>query len=107
SFSLASCRIGGGPSLDMYEVKGKVTYQGKPVDRVTMKFTPVEPDKGRDDLCVVTNGAYSTKLIAGKYKVSFEPAPGGPPVPSPPRAPSSPPLELDATRAQEKDFDLK
>jgi hypothetical protein len=106
--ALAGC---GGPAaaprVSMYEVKGKVTVNGRPADRLTMIFTPVEPDKGRDDVCGVSKGEYANKLIAGRYKVSFEPAAGGTSIPKKYRSPASTDLELDATKEATANFDLK
>src|SRR5262245_63696109 len=106
---LPGCGGGGfvGQSQELVEVKGKVTVQGKSADRVTMTLTPVEPGKGREDVCAVINGEYTTKVIAGKYKVSFEPATGGTRVPQQYRSAATSKLELDATRDNEVSFDLK
>ncbi len=106
--ALAGC---GGPAaaprVSMYEVKGKVTVNGKPADRLTMTFTPIDPQAGREDVCAVTGGEYTNKLIAGRYKVSFEPATGGTGIPRKYRSPASTDLELDATKDTTADFDLK
>src|SRR5262245_48124448 len=106
---LPGCGGGGfvGQSQELVEVKGKVTVQGKSADRVTMTLTPVEPGKGREDVCAVTNGEYVTKVIAGKYKVSFEPNTGGTSILRQYRSAASTPFEVDATRDAEKNFDLK
>src|SRR5262249_25559858 len=105
---LSGCGGGlGGPTQEMCDVKGKVTVNGRPGDRLTMTFTPIDPAKGREDVCTVNNGDYTTKLMAGKYKVSFEPAAGGSNVPRQYRSPASTTLDIDATRDTEKSFDLK
>jgi len=93
-------------SHSMTEVNGRVSMQGQPVDRVSMYFTPVEAGQGRDDVCVVEKGEYKAKLIAGKYKISFEPARGGTSIPTKYRPGGKSGPELDATSDTSKNFDL-
>lgn len=105
--ALAGC--GGptaGPYKEMAEVKGKVTLGGKPADRLTMNFTPVDAATGREDACAVLNGEYTTKLVTGKYKVWFEAPARGPIVPTRYRSAAGTDLELDTAQGG-KDFDLK
>src|SRR5262245_10191853 len=62
---------------DFYDFTGTVTVQGKPADRVSMNLTPVDPAKGRDEVCLVSEGKYTlSHVMAGKYKVSFTSAGG-------------------------------
>src|SRR5262245_11743482 len=96
-----------GPAQTMCDVKGKVTYNGSPVDRVTMTLIPVEPGKGREDVCAVNKGEYTSKVIAGKYKVTFESASGGTRLPKQLASAANSKYELDATKDGETNFDLK
>jgi hypothetical protein len=101
---IAGC--GAGASFETAEVKGKVTIGGRPVNRVTMSFTPVE-GPGDADVCVVENGQYKNNLFAKKYKVSFEPAQGGTPIPAKYRQPNTSGLEIDVSTTKEMDFEMK
>ncbi len=107
AFALAGCGSYAGPPHVMCEVKGKVTYHGAPVDRVTMTFVPVEPGKGREDSCTVNKGAYTNKVIAGRYKITFEPAQGGTRLPRQFASAGTTRIEMDATKDGETNFDLK
>jgi hypothetical protein len=93
---------------DFYDFTGTVTVQGKPADRVSMNLTPVDPTKGREDVCLVSQGKYDLKkVMAGKYKVSFMSA-GGTPIPRQYQAPATSGFELDASnKGGEQNFDLK
>ena len=97
---------GGGESFRTAEVQGKVSIGGKPVNRVTMSFTPVEGG-GEPDVCVVENGRYKTQLFQRRFKVSFEPAQGGTPIPAKYRRAATSGLEIDVASKSEQDFDLK
>jgi hypothetical protein len=90
----------------MNEAKGKVTSNGNPVDRVTMTFVPADAKMGREDVCIVNNGEFSTKLVAGKYKVAFEPAQGGTNIPAKYRSADTSGLEIDASHTVDKSFTL-
>src|SRR5262245_18616706 len=102
---LAGCGSGG-PRPETVEIRGNATLNGKPVTRVTLSFIPVEPGKGVEDMCTVENGTYQTKIFAGKYKVTFEPARGGTNIPAKYRKPSSTPLTLEVNQSIEKDWEL-
>jgi hypothetical protein len=93
---------------DFYDFTGTVTVQGKPADRVSMNLTPVEPGKGREDVCLVSQGKYALKkVMAGKYKVSFTSA-GGTAIPRQYQLPATSGFELDASsQGGEKNFDLR
>jgi hypothetical protein len=105
-FALPGCRRAGGAGFSTVEVSGKVTLQGRPVDRVLLSFTPAEPGKGQPDVCTVEKGVYRTKLIAARYVLALEPANGGTNIPKKYRDPASSGLEFDATQTVEKDWDL-
>lgn len=100
----------GGPtaaSLTLKEIKGTVkTADDKPVDRTTMRFTPIDAAVGREDVCLVEKGQFVTKLITGKYKVSFEPLPGGTYIPQK-YSTKSTTLELNVDADKEEHFVLK
>src|SRR5436190_10437923 len=80
--ALLGCGGADGPPFQMIELKGKVALNGKPVDRVTLSFTPVEAGRGQEDLCLVENGSYQTKIVAARYKVAVQPASGGTNIPA-------------------------
>jgi hypothetical protein len=103
---VAGCSGGGGESFRTAEVQGKVSIGGRPVNRVTMTFTPVEGN-GEPDVCAVENGRYKTQLFQRRWKVSFEPAQGGTPIPAKYRRANTSGLEIDVSSTKEKDFDLK
>lgn len=107
ALALTGCNGYYGPAQTMCEVKGKVTYNGAPVDRVTMTFIPIEPGKGREDVCTVNKGEYTNKVIAGRYKITFEPAQGGTRLPGKLASAAASRLELDATKDGETNFELK
>ena len=102
---------GCGPSAasnKFYDWTGAVTGpDGKPATRLTMKFEPVDPAIGREDVCLLENGRYTSKLMAGKYKVYFAALPGGTAIPRKYTAPSSSTLEIDASKDGEVNFNLK
>jgi hypothetical protein len=105
--ALAGCVDPPAASHDLSEVTGRVTVGGKPADRVTINFTPVDPAEGRDDLCVVERGQYKTRLIAGKYRVWFEAAQGGTAIPARYKSAATSDREVDATKDGVADFELK
>jgi hypothetical protein len=94
------------PDAEMTEVTGRVTVGGRPPERLIMNLTPATPGTGREDECVVERGAYRVKLIRARYKVSFTPCPGSPPVPARYLTPAASELVLDGTRSEPADFDL-
>jgi hypothetical protein len=94
------------PTLEMTEVSGRVTINGRPVAKMIMNLTPVTPGEGREDGCVVEAGEFRHKVISARYKVSFTQAPGGPGVPTRYRTPDTSPLLLDGTRSEPVSFDL-
>ena len=51
-------------------LKGKVTFDGNPVDRGSITFMPIN-GAGPTDGCDITKGAYSLTLVPGNYKVSI------------------------------------
>lgn len=106
--SLAGCGMTN-TRLKIAELQGKVTLQGKAVDRVMLTFISVDNPKGEGELCAVEQGSYSIKILSGKYKVIVEPAPGGTSVPSLYRRFETTTLEVDATssRAIEKNLELR
>jgi hypothetical protein len=104
---LSGCSGYYGPAQAMYEVKGKVTYNGAPVDRVTMTFIPLEPGKGREDVCAVNKGEYTNKVFAGRYKLTFESGTGGTRLPKHLASAATTKYEIDATKDGETDFELK
>lgn len=91
---------------NLSEVKGNVTLAGKPVNRVTITFTPAD-GQGDTDVGLVENGEYKTQLIAKKYKVSFAPAAGGTQVPFHYRKPQTSGFELNAATEHERNWELK
>ena len=95
------------PPVEMTEVTGRVTVNGRPADRVIMNLTPLTPGEGREDDCVVENGAYRVKLIAAKYKVGFTPVAGGVVPPKRFRSATGSGLELDGTKSDRCDFDIR
>src|SRR5262249_55888885 len=102
---VAGCS-GGGQSFRFVEVQGKGLLGGRPGNRVMMTFTRVE--EGVDsNVCVVENGQYKNQVFARRYKISFEPAPGGSPIPAKYRRPNTSGLEMDVASTKEMDFDLK
>ncbi|MDB5308240.1 MAG: hypothetical protein JWO38_2442 [Gemmataceae bacterium] len=98
---------GSRPAVDMPEVTGRVTLNGRPVDKLIMNLTPFTPGEGREDECLVQNGEYRVRLIAARYKVSFTPGPGGPSVPKQCQTAETSNLELDGTKSDLRDFDLR
>lgn len=97
------------PAVEMYEVSGRVTVNGRPAEKLIMNLTPLTPGEGREDDCVVQHGEYRVKLIAGRYKVAFTPTAGGPAVPTRYRSVGTSGLTLDGTKAESEpvNFDLK
>ncbi len=84
--------VGCGRGLDRCAVDGSVTFDGQPVDRGTIEFSPTAADQPSASGAVVQDGEYSiprrTGLAPGKYRVriySPTPAPArqGPDVPPP------------------------
>jgi hypothetical protein len=75
---IASC----GESSDFglgprYPVSGTVTYNGKPLERGQINFTPEDPTKGVGAMGHVENGSYTLSTVGdkdgarpGKYKVT-------------------------------------
>ena len=47
------------PKLSIVKLSGKVTLVGKPADRVTMTFNPVDPTKGREATYGIEGGTYA------------------------------------------------
>ncbi len=95
------------PTAEMNEVTGRVTLNGRPVEKMIMNLSPVVPGAGREDECVVQGGEYRVKVIAARYRVAFTQCPGGPPVPAPYRSPVASQLVLDGTRAETANFELR
>jgi hypothetical protein len=95
------------PTAEMLEVTGRVTVNGRPVEKMIMNLTPVTPGQGREDECLVERGEFRMKLITARYRVSFTQCPGGPSVPPRYRTPDSSQLILDGTRPDPVRFDLK
>ena len=59
-------------SGEMVEVKGTVTLaDGKPLKAGMIHFKP-DGSGGRDDLGVIKDGAFTTKMYVGKYKVAID-----------------------------------
>jgi hypothetical protein len=95
------------PAVEMIEITGRVTINGRPAEKMIMNLTPVTPGEGREDECVVERGEFRMKLIPARYKVSFTQCVGGPSVPTRFRTPDSSQLILDGTRPEPVSFDLK
>lgn len=54
------------------DVSGTVTApDGKPLKAGTIHFGVAETGKGRDEIAVVTDGKFTLKMAAAKYKVGF------------------------------------
>lgn len=71
-----------------YSISGKVTFQGKPIEKGEITFAPVG-GLGRPDSSMIANGAYSLSVTDGKKVVqisawSTDPALVGPPPPDMP-----------------------
>jgi hypothetical protein len=94
------------PTAEMTEVSGRVSLNGRPVEKMIMNLTPLTPGKGREDDCVVVRGEFRVKLIAARYRVSFTQCDGGPVVPVRYRTADSSQLLLDGTRSEPVNFDL-
>jgi hypothetical protein len=103
------CGSGQTPTTsEFYDFTGTVTVQGKSADRVSMNLIPVDTTKGREEVCLVSQGKYELKkVMAGKYKVTFLSA-GGTAIPRQYQNPATSGFELDATsKGGEQNFDLK
>jgi hypothetical protein len=105
-FGLLGCS-GSRPVAEMTELTGQVTLNGRLVEKMIMNLSPLVPGEGREDECVVQGGAYRIKLIAGRYRVSFTQAPGGPVVPTKYRTADASQLVLDGTKSEPVNFELK
>src|SRR3954469_25171968 len=71
---VAICWLGcsTGNKVPRYQVTGKVTYQGQPVEEGTITFE--NPTAGEvNSSPLASGGAYSVELPAGDYKVSVSP----------------------------------
>ena len=95
------------PPAVMNEMTGQVALDGRPAERLIMNLTPAEKGEGREDKVVIQQGEYRVRLIAGRYKVAFTPAPDGPAVPRQFKNPQTSGLELDARTSGLKNFDLR
>ena len=61
-----------GDKLARYQISGKVTYQGQPVE--TGEITFADPKAGQVNSSQLgSGGSYSTELPAGDYRVSVAP----------------------------------
>ncbi len=67
------CSTSTAPAMgDYIEVSGTVLLaDGSPMKTGTIHFEP-EVTEGREGFSKVTNGAFTTKLFAAKYKVAFD-----------------------------------
>jgi hypothetical protein len=84
---LAGC--GGGDGLEMYPVRGEVTYNGKPVSQGIVTYTPTTPGVGRtangplqpDGTFVMTTLKRDDGVMRGAYNIvihSYAEDPGAP-----------------------------
>lgn len=69
--------------IKKYEVSGKITFQGKPIEKGEVTFAP-EGGLGRPDSSMIANGDYKLSVTDGKKVVrisawSTDPALVGPP----------------------------
>jgi len=75
-FACCGCEGGGAyvsPGFDFADVSGVVTLaDGKPLKTGTIHFSPVTEGKGREDMCVVSDGKFTLKMAVGEYKVAFD-----------------------------------
>src|SRR5262249_17257128 len=94
------------PPAEMTEVTGRVTVNGRPVERMIMNLTPVTPGEGREDECVVERGEFRVNLISCRYKVSSTQVPGGPSVPTRYRTANASQMVLDGTKSEPVNFNL-
>ncbi len=62
---------GCGSSDGLTAVSGTVTYDGQPVAKGTVNFTPADGN-GPTAAAVIVDGKYSTKIMPGKKKVRIE-----------------------------------
>ena len=97
------------PVQTVAEVTGKVTVGGKPGAQIGLTFYPVSETEGREEKSGTNpDGTYTVRLVATKYKVTFDAMPGGPSVPKAYRDKATTTVEIEATGASmTKNFDLK
>lgn len=73
--AVLACGCSEGDGLQREAVSGKVTFDGKPLDRGSIQFLPMEANQGAGAWGEVVNGAYSIAAsdgpVAGKYSVSI------------------------------------
>lgn len=74
---LTATGCGGGNGLEMYPVRGEVTYKGKPLERGIVDYLPTAPDAGRpasgsiqpDGTFVLTTHARDDGAVKGTYSI--------------------------------------
>lgn len=78
SLLLCLAAVGCGPSDSTVHLTGHVTYDGKPVPRGTITFSPdtKQGNSGHGSKAIITNGTYTTKesfgLVGGAHRVRIE-----------------------------------
>lgn len=114
--------------LPTVPTSGKVTFNGRPIDKGTLTFVPAGPNDGRGEKASISAGTYQTEdgrgLVAGNYLVIVqipqvnvaEPEKDGENVEPPPEIPAkyADPRTTDLTlkvtkedRSLVKDFELR
>ena len=63
--------VGGCGGSGLVDVRGKVTYDGQPVQRGTIAFFPSD-GKGPTTAALITNGRYMLKVPLGRKRVKIE-----------------------------------
>ena len=69
--SLVLLLVGGCGGSGLVDVRGKVTYDGQPVQRGTIAFFPSD-GKGPTTAALITNGRYMLKVPLGRKRVKIE-----------------------------------
>ena len=82
--TVVGCSSAGG--LEEAAVHGRVTYQGKPVEKGKIRFVPVKGTKGPANFGMINQGQYSVTarggVTVGTHRVeiqAYRPAPGARP----------------------------
>jgi hypothetical protein len=102
---LAIVLCGCSSELQKYSISGKASFEGKPIDKGEITFSPVG-GAGRPDSAVFSNGEYQVSVTAGKKVVrisawSTDPALVGPPPPDMPKDGINPDREYIPDRYNE------
>ena len=71
TWAFAALVLGGCGGDGLVEVRGKVTFDGRPVEQGTISFLPTD-GKGPTAGALIENGRYTVRAAPGKKKVEIE-----------------------------------